>query len=214
MWQSRYSSEEILDEDGLVEVFKYITENSVKEGLVDDPGAWKGLHGYHQLVNQRVMSGPWLDRTGLYKAKQNPQTRSQAIPENFTTVYSVNLTPPPLWEEMSEEEYHLHCVKLSEEAIKSAQMKREGASMGMARVLAEDVYKPRRVKHGQRPLCRTKCIELLKAYQAKYFSFKSMFEVAYQQLRDALLSGSSYLGVIFPSEGVSPLGVRSLIQLE
>jgi hypothetical protein len=94
MWQSRYSSEEILDEDGLVEVFKYITENSVKEGLVDDPAAWKGLHGYHQLVNQRVMSGPWLDRTGLYKAKQNPQTRSQAIPENFTTVYSVNLTPP------------------------------------------------------------------------------------------------------------------------
>ena len=39
MWQSRYANEEILDEESLAEVFKYITENSVKEGLVDHPRA-------------------------------------------------------------------------------------------------------------------------------------------------------------------------------
>ena len=37
LWQNRYSSEEILDEEGLIEIFKYITENSVKEGLVNHP---------------------------------------------------------------------------------------------------------------------------------------------------------------------------------
>ena len=46
LWQKRYSSEEILDEAGLIEVFKYITQNSVKEGLVDHPKDWTGLHGY------------------------------------------------------------------------------------------------------------------------------------------------------------------------
>ena len=45
LWQKRYSSEEILDEAGLIEVFKYITQNSVKEGLVDHPKDWTGLHG-------------------------------------------------------------------------------------------------------------------------------------------------------------------------
>ena len=29
-WQKRYSSEEILDEAGFTEIFKYITQNSVK----------------------------------------------------------------------------------------------------------------------------------------------------------------------------------------
>lgn len=41
MWQSRFASEEILDEESLEEIFKYITENSVKEGLVDHPRAWR-----------------------------------------------------------------------------------------------------------------------------------------------------------------------------
>ena len=61
LWQKRYSSEEILDEKALEEVFKYISQNSVKEGLVDHPKDWTGLHGYRQLVMGKKVSGPWVD---------------------------------------------------------------------------------------------------------------------------------------------------------
>ena len=46
MWQRRYSSEETLDEASFNKAFKCITENSVKEGLVDHPSEWRGLHGF------------------------------------------------------------------------------------------------------------------------------------------------------------------------
>ena len=184
MWQSRYSSEEVLDEEGLTEIFNYITENSVKEGLVNHPSAWRDLHGYHQLVSQKAVSGPWIDRTEMYRAKQSPLTRARATPAHFTTVYTITLTPPPLWETMGSDAYHQHCVDLAQGAIKSAQVKRKGKSIGMARVLKERVYKARFVRRGQRPLCRTKCIDRLKSYKSEYFGFKARFQEAYRALRD------------------------------
>ena len=214
MWQSRYSSEEILDEEGLTEIFNYITENSVKEGLVNHPSAWRGLHGYHQLVSQQSVIGPWLDRTGMYQARQNPLTRAQATPANFTTVYAITVTPPPLWTDMSSATFQEHCARLAQRAVKNARTKRQGKSMGMTRVLAENVYKSRFVKRGQRPLCRTKCIDRLKAYQALYFEFKVRFQEVYRGLRDGTLSGIPRLDLLFPSGGVLPLGLGSHLKLE
>ena len=69
LWQKRYSSKEILDEAGLIDIFKYITQNSVKEGLVDHSKQWSRLHGYHQLVEGKTISGPWIDRTAFYFSK-------------------------------------------------------------------------------------------------------------------------------------------------
>ena len=102
LWQNRYSSEEILDEDALIEVFKYITENSVKEGLVDHPSEWSGLHGYHQLVESKSVNGDWIDRTGLYLASQR---NKKVDPKEFTTVYEVHLGPPSEWSSMDKEDY-------------------------------------------------------------------------------------------------------------
>ena len=62
--------------------------NSVKEGLVAHPRAWKGLHGFHQLVDQKELSGPWIDRTALCKARQNTKTRDQVQLQDFTTHYA------------------------------------------------------------------------------------------------------------------------------
>ena len=94
LWQGRYSSEEILDEEGLSEIFKYITQNSVKEGLVNHPSQWSGLHGYHQLVSGEEVSGPWIDRTQLYWARKRREEITEA---DVTTYYTVRLTPLPLW---------------------------------------------------------------------------------------------------------------------
>lgn len=212
MWQSRYSNEEILDEESFIGIFKYITENSVKEGLVDHPRAWRGLHGFHQLVDQDDLVGPWIDRTGLFKAKarQSSQTRDLVQIEDFTTYYEVRLTKPRIWSEMSDDEYHKRCVELCDEAIKSARLKREGRSMGMARVLSQSVLRARKTKRGQRQLCRAKTIELLKVYKAKYCAFKRAFQAAYQQARDQVLEGLTMIEMVFPSGGIAPLSLGAL----
>jgi len=210
MWQSRYANEEILDDDSLIEVFKYLTENSVKEGLVDHPRAWRGLHGFHQLVDQRDVFGPWIDRTGLFKARQNSRTRDQVKVEDFTTQYKVALKKPRIWSEMSDVEYRERCTTLCEEAIKSARLKRLGRSMGMARVLAQSVLRKRKPKRGQRPLCRAKTVELLKVYRDKYWAFKRAFQAAYQHARDQVLKGLTLIEMVFPSGGVPPLSLGSL----
>ena len=83
MWHNRFSNEEILDEGALEDIFKYITQNSVKEGLVDHPSEWEGVHGYHQLVEGKDLSGERLDRTTLYRARGRANARYWHLPLNF-----------------------------------------------------------------------------------------------------------------------------------
>ena len=202
LWQGRYSSEEILDEKGLTEIFKYITQNSVKEGLVNHPSQWSGLHGYHQMVSGEEVSGPWIDRTQLYWARK----RREAITEvDVTTYYAVTLTPPPLWSHLESKEYQELCKALCDEAIQETQAQRKRDGMGMEGVLTQPVFKSRFTKRSTRPLCRTKCIERLKRYKDDYYMFKAQFQEASANLRLALYSGFS-VNVHFPWGGVPLFG--------
>ena len=119
---------------------------------LDHPRAWRGLHGFHQLVDGVEREGLWLDRTAMFKAKQNAKTRDRVSAKDFTTSYKVTLEKPRMWSDLSAEDYHARCVKLCDEAIKSARAKRVGRSMGMARVLAQPVLRARRPKRGKRPV--------------------------------------------------------------
>ena len=203
LWQGRYSSEEILDEEGLTEVFKYITQNSVKEGLVNHPSQWSGLHGYHQLVNGDEVSGPWIDRTQLYWARKRREEITEA---DVTTYYAVMLTPPPLWSHLGREEYKELCKALCDEAIREAQALRERDGMGMESVLTQPVSKSRFTKRSTRPLCRTKCIERLKSYKDDYYGFKAQFQEASATLRAEIYSGITSVHVRFPWGGVPLFG--------
>ena len=206
LWQKRYSSEEILDEAGLRDIFKYVMQNSVKEGLVDHPREWKGLHGYHQLVMKKTVSGPWIDRTGYYCAIQR---RKEVSLDDFTTEYEIKLTPPPLWSDLSYSKYNELNLKLSAEAIKEALQERKvDRAMGMKKVLRENIYKTRFTKRGTRPLCRTKCIKTLKEYQKIYFEFKARFQEASADLRQAIQLGFETVDIRFPEGGVPLFGGR------
>ena len=189
-WQKRYSSEEILDEVGLIDIFKYITQNSVKEGLVDHPRQWTGLHGYHQLVMGKKLRGPWINRTAYFHAVQR---REKVTHKDFTTEYGLELKPPLLWSHLSKDEYKSLCKKLCYEAIQEAKRLCKSPAMGMPKVLKQRVRVNRFPKRSTRPLCRTKCIKTLKAYQTLYFTFKAHFQAASAQLRQAIHLGEEQL---------------------
>ena len=203
-WQKRYSSEEILDEAGLQDIFKYITQNTVKEGLVNHPKDWKGLHGYHQLVMGKKVSGPWIDRTGYYYSVKRREGKRI---DDYTKEYFIKLSPPPLWSHLSKAEYKQMCIKLCAEANKEAMLHRKSkVPLGMKKVLSESVRKPRFTKRGKRPLCRTKCIKTLKAYQKMYFVFKARFQEVSADLRQAIRLGCDTASICFPEGGIPLFG--------
>jgi hypothetical protein len=195
----------VKDEAGLIDIFKYITQNSVKEGLVDHPKDWKGLHGYHQLVMNKSVRGPWVNRTAYYWAKQRHE---DVTLDQFTTQYQVDLSPPPMWSSYSRQDYQQLCKKLCAEAIQVAKRQRiVSTPMGMKKVLREGILKARFTKRSTRPLCRTKCIQTLKEYQKLYFTFKANFQDVSAQLRSAIRSGGeAHITIRFPAGGVPLFG--------
>ena len=207
LWQKRFSNEEILDEGGLEEIFKYITQNSVKEGLVDHPSQWSGVHGFHQLVEGKNLVGDWLNRTKLYVARKRANARGNVVNEwDYTTEYKASLTAPPMWCDDSEEEYRARCQRLCDTAIEEALANREKPAMGMAKVMGQETYKARFTKRSSRPLCRTKCIERLKAFKEAYYAFKAQFQEASATLREAIANGVESICVRFPEGGVPLFG--------
>ena len=72
----------------------------------------------------------------------------------------------------------------------------------------ENVRKPRFTKRGTRPLCRTKCVKTLKAYQKLYFEFKAKFQEISADLRQAIRQGCDTASISFPLGGVPLFGGR------
>lgn len=210
MWQSRYSSEETLDKESFEERLKYCMENTVKEGLVSHPRAWRGLHGFHQLIDRTPLIGAWIDRTALYKARLNPNTRDQVELKDFTRYYKVELKKPRIYANMSDREYHEHCVKLTKEAIASARAKFSGHPIGMTRVLAEPVFKVRKKKRGRRSLCRAHSPKLMEAYHERYLAFKRAYQAAYRYAREQILKGVIQIEMRFPPGGITPMSMIKL----
>ena len=125
---------------------------------------------------------------------------------DYTTEYKAKLTPPPMWKRDTEEEYRERCKTLCDQAIQEALSHREMPSMGMSKVMGQDMYKARFTKRSPRPLCRTRCIDRLKEFKAAYFAFKAQFQVASTALREAIALGLENITVRFPEGGVPLFG--------
>ena len=203
LWQRRYSSEEVLDEAGLREVFKYLTKNTVKESLVDHPKDWKGLHGYHQLVMGKKVEGPWIDRTAFHRALQSKQDVNI---EDYTQSYKIPLYVPEIWGHLTKKDYKFLCKKLSADAILEAIKERKSSAMGMKAVLRQRVKRTRALNGGSRPLCRTKCVIKFKSYQKMYYEFKKRFQSVSGDLRRAIRLGLDTANICFPKGGVPLFG--------
>ena len=111
-----------------------------------------------------------------------------------------------MWSEMSDSRYREHCEVLCEEAILEAVSARSAGVIGMARVLRQNVYQPRFTKRSDRPLCRTKCVDRMKAYRVMYYTFKAQFQLASAVLRDGIHRGVEVLSLRFPAGGVPLFG--------
>ena len=222
VWGGRYHSHELVDEAALISAYKYLFKNSVKEGLVDHPREWPGLHGWRQLCAGEQVLGEWVERAQLFWARQTKKG-ANATERDFTRMLPVTLTRPTCWASWSEGEYRARCVEWAEEATREAreelaerwaqELRQRGLTraeatlalcmvVGAQAVCAEEVFIRRAPSRSPRPLCRSGCPRRFLEYMTGYREFKERFLEASARLRAAVARGRAIPQVVFPVGGV------------
>jgi len=222
VWGSRYHSHELLDEEALISAYKYLFKNCVKEGLVEHPREWPGLHGWAQLCEGRTVVGEWVERARCFWARQTKRG-ARLTERDFTRTLPLTLTRPARWAHMGEEEYVGRCRAWAEEAVRegreeavarwTAELRARGltraeaslalfAVLGAEAVCAQDVFRRRPARRAPRPLCRSGCPARFVGYMSEYRRFRERFLEASRLLRAALARGAPAPRVTFPAGGV------------
>lgn len=114
-WEARYDSAWVSEEEGAqVGRLKYLLSQGVKEGIVERPEDWPGLHCAEALASGRPLEGLWIDRTRACRAKGY---RRGGIPEGFTQACFLSFAKLPCWEHLSDEAYRNAIAELQAEIV-------------------------------------------------------------------------------------------------
>ena len=202
-WESRYSSHVLLDEKALEDAYKYIFANTFKERLVEHPSDWPGFHGYHLLGEGREIKGIWYDRTSFYNQSRLKKGKGLTL-EDFKTVYPITFDRPHIWSSLSDEAFQRKMHGLMDEVLEEWSTEKGESFLGTEVILEQDVYVRRVPKAGKRPICRSGCLQLWKAFQDQYRWFVIEYRNAFFDLRSALKSGVLLDSMCFPHGGIIP----------
>jgi hypothetical protein len=105
IWSRRYQAILVTDEEAAqVDRLKYLLENSCKEGLVDSPIHWPGVHCARALITGDRVEGTWFDRR--LDRVQHPLAWQRAGPREFANRGGGPPEPAPLLEAHGAQSVH------------------------------------------------------------------------------------------------------------
>lgn len=117
-WARRYSAIVVSDEEAAqVGRLKYLLSQGTKEGLVETPTDWPGVHCASALLTGESLRGVWVDRTrqcAARRAGKRYHRYSYAEDETLT------LAPLPCWRHLSIEQSRRAVADLLSEIASSA----------------------------------------------------------------------------------------------
>lgn len=180
-WERRYSSEPILDPEALRDRYAYIVKHGVKEGLVERPELWPGLHCVEQLRTGKTRMFRWFDAGGFFQAKRAGQAPERSA---FVQPVELELTPPPFIAD-GEDETRRQLRELIDAAIReAAEARGDRGFLGADAVCKQDPYsRPAHTKRSRRPYCHASSRGQRRAYRAKYRTFADAFRSAVESWR-------------------------------
>ena len=200
LWSRRYRSIPVIDEASQVSRLRYLMAQGCKEGLVDSPLRWPGLHCARALVGHETLSGTWLDRSALYHALR--ERGADVDVSEFETAYPVELAPLPCWSSLSDAEWRARCVAMVEEIEEETRQENAACGrspLGVARVLAQHPHaRPRRSDRSPAPLVHAATRRAREAFRAVYQAFVDAFRSAAERVRQ------SETAVDFPRYALPP----------
>lgn len=139
VFERRYDSAVVTNEEAAqIERLLYILSNSVKEGLVDRPQDWPGVHCVNALLDGEPMTGHWFDRSREYAARNQGQKFDRL---RYASKETVELSPIPCWAHLSPEAYRARIQALVDMVIAEAALERSRAGRpveGVESILARD----------------------------------------------------------------------------
>jgi hypothetical protein len=167
-----------------IERLRYLLAHGCKEGFVWTPGDWPGVHCIDALLHGKPLEGVWFDRTLEFEA------RRQGIEfgaRDFTTTYTVNLSPLPCWRHLSEEQYRQAIAELlaeieAEARLRFKESRREPAGVEFVR-RQNPLSRPARSKRSPAPRVHAASKAARRAFKEAYRAFLAAFQRASEKLR-------------------------------
>jgi hypothetical protein len=217
LWARRYDAIVVSDEpDVQRHRLKYLLGHGVKEGLVENPLEWPGVHAAKALVHGEALEGFWFNRSKEWAARNRGLDVGYY---DFATEYQVHLSPLPAFRDSSPEEYRQTVADLIGEIEEEGRKKREGDPVaGVEAVLSQDPYQvpTRRPKRSARPVFHFHSQEAkeslwgeLKAFMEEYRSAADALQAGEMEAIDRFPEGSyrpqlPFLGMPAPPRPPSP----------
>ena len=178
-WGRRFSGIQVIDEPSSIDRMKYVLAHGAKEGLVDSPRDWPGVHCLPSLLEGKTLRGTWFNRTAEYRARKRGKTFDKY---EFATSYEVPLVPLPGWEKLSTQERQARCAQLVadiEEEARQNNRAKDRVPPGPRRVCNVHPHtRPEHIKRSPAPLCHAASRATRKRYRKEFGELDTAFRKA------------------------------------
>ncbi|MEO8505986.1 MAG: hypothetical protein ABI609_18970 [Acidobacteriota bacterium] len=184
-WSRRYQAIPVTGElAAQIERLRYLLAHGCKEGFVLTPGEWPGVHCIDALMHGKPLQGVWFDRTLEFEARRQGLEFGA---RDFSTVYSITLSPLPCWQHLSAEQYRGAIATLIAEIEAGARRRREETHRepaGAEFVRRQNpLSRPARSKHSPAPRIHAASRAARLAFREAYRVFLAAFQRASEKLR-------------------------------
>lgn len=184
LWDSRYAGIVVSDEpEAQWNRLKYSLSHGVKEGLVESPLDWPGVHAARALVHGEKVEGTWWNRTKEWAARNRGQ---EVGAHDFATRYRVGFAQLPAFRHLTPEEYQDKIAELVREIEDEGEEKRDGNPVaGVEKILSQNPYEPptRRPKRSPKPHFHVASKQAWQDLRKESVTFQAQYAVASEALR-------------------------------
>ena len=185
VFERRYDSAVVTEEEGAqIERLLYILSNSVKEGLVEQPQDWPGVHCVNALLGGEPMTGHWFNRSREYAARNQRQDFERL---RYATEETVEFSPIPCWAHLPPEVYRARVKTLVDTVVAEAALERSRTGRpveGVESILARDPqHRPTKLARSPAPLVHAATKAARKAFYEMYSWFVAAFRSAAEKLK-------------------------------
>ena len=152
-WERRYDGIVVSDEPEVQwRRLKYHLSHGVKEGLVESPLRWPGVHAAKALLHGEPLEGVWFNRSKEWAARNRGLEVSRY---DYATRYLVGFAQLPAFRHLTPEEYQNKVADLIREIEEEGRERRCGDDVaGVEKILSQNPYEPptRKTKRSTKPL--------------------------------------------------------------
>jgi hypothetical protein len=202
-WGRRYQAIVVSDEvQAQLGRLEYFLANGVKEGLVENPLDWPGVHCAKALAEGRRLEGTWFDRSAHYRAKQRSKPGDPPVQEiDYKTTEILEIQPLPCLAELGDVQRREYVAeRIARIAAEAAADRKEKGVMALGAATLQKQHphtQPYKSKKSPAPRFHAFAVAVQKALRDAYSLFVAAYRVASEKLRGGD-RGALFPGGCFP----------------